>query len=61
MLFAIQPLPDFLRKFSGDDLLLSRFLELLPHVDDLNFREWPLLYSVRKLKQCVFVFLRVEI
>ena len=61
LLFFFQPLADFLRQFARDDLLLSRLLKLLPHVDNLDFRQRTHLHAVGQLHQRIFVFLRVVV
>ena len=61
LLFAVEAFFDFGGEFAGDDLLVSGFLKLLAHVDDLDFGERALLDTIGEFNECVFVFLCVEI
>ena len=49
LLAAVQPLFNFLGQLARDHLLMTGFLEFLPHVDEFDFRQWPLLHSIRQL------------
>ena len=61
LLFALEAFFDFFGQLARDDLLVSGFLKLLPHVDDFDFGQRALLHAVGQFDQRVLVLLRVEI
>src|SRR5581483_8192949 len=61
LLLTVQALFDLLHQLARDDLLVTRLLELLPHVDDFDLRQWPLLNPVRHVDQRVLIPGGVEV
>src|SRR5262249_3757757 len=43
LLFSVETIFDFTGQLTGNYLFVSRLLELLPHIDGFNFREWAFL------------------
>src|SRR5579884_2692628 len=61
LLLGFEPLRHLLDQATREDLFFSRLLELLPHVDDLDFRQGPLLHALAEFDQPIFAFACVAI
>src|SRR5205814_7639174 len=61
LLFLLAPLTNFLRQLARDHLLVPGLLELLAHVDDLDFRHRPPLYAIGQFEQRVRSLLWLEV
>src|SRR5437870_10568072 len=61
LLFLLDPLTNFLRQLARDHLLVPGLLELLAHVDDLDFRQRPPLHAIGQLEHRELIFLGIEV
>ena len=52
---------DFGREFPRDDLFVTRFPELLAHIDDLYLGKRSLFYAIGQFDERIFIFLSVKV